>query len=136
MAAIGANFNGSVFSRNFPIVIATNRASAVLLPIRLAYDSDGYPVGQVLARNTTSGYYSKYDSGGSSGTDTAAAILFEQHPAEDFSPESATGSTMAVGIFGGCTVYKDRLTDWDSDAKTDLKAVEIIDATGVTTIKF
>ncbi len=101
MAAIGASFNGSVFSKDFPIVIATNRSSAVLLPVQLRYVAGGYVAGQTLARNTTDGYFQKYASSGGSGTDTARCFLFESHGEEDFDLATALGTTMAVGIFGG-----------------------------------
>lgn len=136
MASIGASFNGSVFSKDFPMVIATNRASAVLLPVRLRYDSDGYVAGDTLARNTTDGWYDKYDGGGSSGLDVAKCFLFESHPVADFDAENATGSTMAVGIFGGCTLYYSKLGGVDSGAVTDVGGKVIIDATGVELLKF
>lgn len=136
MGSIDVNFNGEIFRYDQPLVIATNRASAVLLGVRLRYDSDGYLAGTVLARNTTDGYFQAYDSGGSSGTDTAACILFENHPVEDFDSTASTGSTVAVGIFGGCAVYKDRLTGFDSDALTDLGGREITGANGETLVLF
>lgn len=136
MAAVDANFNGNIFQFNQPLVIAMNRSSAVLIGLRLRYDGDGYPAGQVLARNTTDGWYQKYDSGGSSGTDTAACILFEAHPAEDFDSTASTGSTAAVGIFGGCAVYKDRLADYDADVLTDIKGRIVIGANGDELILF
>lgn len=136
MGNVGASFSGQVARWDMPIIIATNRNSAVMLPVRLRYDADGYLAGQTLARNTTDGWYEKYASGGSSGTDVARAVLFENHPVEDFDAETAQGSTMGVAIFGGCTVFKDKLVDWDSDALTDVGGKEITDASGVTLIKF
>lgn len=136
MGKLDVSFNGSIFRKDFPMVIATNRNSALLLPVRLRYNSAGYVAGTVLARNTTDGWYEKYDDGASSGLNTAAAILFESILASDFDSTSSTGSTTAVGIFGGCTVYKDKLSGYDSAAGVDLGAKEIIDATGVTTLKF
>lgn len=136
MSAIGASFNGSIFSKDFPIIIATNRSSAILLPVRLKYDSDGYLAGTVLARLSADGMYVKYDDNGSGGEEVAKAVLFEAHPVEDFDLANASGSTMAVGIFGGCTVFYDKLVGIDANAITDLKGTEITDATGVVTLKF
>ncbi len=136
MGKIGGDFNANVFSKDFPIIIATNRSSAILNPIRLRYNADGYPAGQVLGRNTTDGLFQKYETGGSSGIDTAACILFEPQAIGEFDGPAATGSAMAIGIFGGCTLFKDKLVDLDSGAITDLGARTIIDATGVTTLKF
>lgn len=136
MAAIGANFNPNIFHKDNPIIIATNRASAILNPVRLRYNASGYPAGTVLARNTTDGLFERYDDGASSGLNTASCILFEGHPVEDFDGTGATGSCMAAGIFGGCTVFEDKLLGLDANAKTDLGAKTIIDATGVKTLKF
>lgn len=136
MGAIGANFNGNIFSKNNPMIIATNRQSAILNPVRLRYHASGYAAGTVLARNTTDGLFEKYDDGASSGLNTASCVLFEEHPTGDFDGTGATGSCMAVGIFGGCTLYENKLIGLDANAKTDLGAKSIIDATGVTTLKF
>lgn len=118
------------------MVIATNRGSAVLLPVRLRYKAGGYVAGQVLARNTTDGLFEGYTSGGASGTDVAACVLFQSVQETSFDADNASGSTTAVGIFGGCTVYKDKLIDLDPDAETDLGAKTIIDASGVELLKF
>lgn len=126
MASIDVKFNGSIFRFDQPLVIAMNRSSAILLGIRLRYQSNGYLAGTVLARNTTDGWYQAYNDAGSSGIDTAACILFEGHAAEDFDGTAATSSTAAVGIFGGCAVYKSRLTGYDANALTDLKGRIII----------
>lgn len=136
MGRIGADFNGSIFAKDFPIIIATNRASAILNPVRLRYNADGYAAGTVLARNTTDGLFQAYDDGASSGLNTASCVLFEPHGAEDFDSTASTGSCMAVGIFGGCTLFEAKLVGLDANAKTDLGAKSIIDATGVTTLKF
>ncbi len=136
MGAIGGNFSSSIFRKDWPIIIATNRASAVLLPVNLRYLSGGYVAGQVLARNTTDGLYDKYNSAGSSGTDTAACVLFESHPAEDFTGTTTSDLTAAVGIFGGCTVFYDKMISVDADAIVDLGGKKIIDATGATVVKY
>jgi hypothetical protein len=136
MASLDVKFNSEVFRKDHPMVIATNRQSAVLLPVRVKWKSGGYAAGTVLARNTTNGVYETYVDGTGSGIGTAACVLFEQLAAEDFDAQSAAGSTTAVGIFGGCTVYVDKLVGLDAAAKTDLGAREIVDATGVATLKF
>jgi hypothetical protein len=136
MSGLDSNFLGSIFRKDLPMVIATNRGSAVLLPVRLRYKAGGYVAGQVLARNTVDGRFQDYDSGGASGTDTASCILLQSVHESSFDAENSQGSTTAVGIFGGCTVYKDKLIDLDSDAETDLGAKEIVDASGVTLLKF
>lgn len=136
MASVDARFNGSIFRFDQPLVIAMNRSSAVLVGVRLRYQSGGYAAGTVLARNTTDGFYQAYNDAGSSGINTAACILFEAHAAEDFDGTASTSTTTAVGIFGGCAVYKDRLTGYDANALTDLKGRIIIGASSDELILF
>ncbi len=136
MASVGAGYVSGT-SRNFPIIIATNRSSAVLLPVRLRYNANGYAAGTVLARNTTDGLFEAYNDAGASGLTIAAAVLFEPHQVEDFGGTgNSSGTCLAVGIFGGCTVYEDKLVGLDANAKIDLLAKTIVDATGVKTMKF
>lgn len=136
MSNVNPGYKPEVFRNDSPIIIATNRSSAVLLPVRLRYSAQGYPAGQVLARNTTDGLYDKYSNAGASGTDAAIAILFDAKDTADFSTADASGSSLAVGIFGGCTVFYDKLTGIDANGVTDLGGKVITDATGVKTLKF
>lgn len=136
MASLDVKYNSEVFRKDHPMVIATNRQSAVLLPVRVKWKSGGYQAGSVLARNTSNGVYESYVDGTGSGVGTAACVLFEALAEGDFDAQSAAGSTTAVGIFGGCTVYVDKLVGLDAAAKVDLGAREIVDATGVATLKF
>lgn len=136
MSSVDLKFSGNIFHKNYPIILACSPVLALLLPARLVYVSGGYVAGQVLARNTVSGYFQKYVDGSASGVGTAACILFEDHGEQDFDGTSAaTSTTIAVGIFGG-VVFLDKLTGLDAAAETDLKARELVDATGVTTLKF
>lgn len=133
MTAIGPGYK-QIFNRDYPIIIATNRSSAVLLPVRVGYDAAGYNAGQVLARKTSDGLFYKYNDAGAGGLEVAAAILFEPLDVVEFG--GVSGSCAAVGIFGGCTVYKGKLTGYNAAAGVDLGAREITDATGVTVLKF
>lgn len=136
MSSIDLKYSGSIFRKNFPIILACSPALALLLPVRLVYNSAGYVAGEVLARNTTSGLYQKYVDGAASGTGTASAVLFEDHPVGDFDGTSAaTSTTIARGIFAG-VVFQSKLTGLDAAAITDLGGKSIIDASGVTTLKF
>lgn len=128
-----AKVNQEIFRKNHPIIIASNRHLASILPVRLAYNADGYVAGQVLARNTTSGLHAKYDDGASSGLNTAVGVLFEDVPVEKFASSSDT--VLARGIFGG-ELFEAKLTGLDANAKTDLKSRSITDARGVVTLKF
>lgn len=127
------NFNPQIFRKDYPAILAKNAHLASLAGIVLKYLSAGYSAGQVLARNSVSGLYEKYNPAGSSGTDTAAAILMDDVPVETFASSGDTAATR--GIFAG-EVYESKLIDLDADAKTDLKSRSYIDATGVTVLKF
>lgn len=130
---IDPRFNGQIFRKSHPMIIAQNRQLASLLPVTLAYNASGYQAGQVLARNTTSGQYQPYVASGPSGTGTAAAILFEGVDVTEF--VATSGTVFAAGIFGG-EVFKDKLISLDAGAISNLGAKTIIDATGVNVLKF
>lgn len=130
---LDATFSGDIFHVNHPMILAQNRHLATLVPVRLAYDASGYEAGRVVARNSTSGEYAKYDNGASSGLDTAVGILFEEAPAAYF--DSTTGSVIARMIAGG-EVFESKLVGLDANAKTDLGSRSIVDATGTTVLKF
>ncbi len=133
MGSIDSNFKSQVFRKDHPAIIAQDRQLAVLVGARLAYNATGYLAGTLLARNTVSGLYDKYDDGASSGLNTAAGVLFQEVAGEDFA--SATGSTTAVLIAGGI-VYKDKLIGLDSAAEADLSARTIVGADGVELLKY
>ena len=136
MSSIDVKFSGSIFKKNFPIILACSPALALLLPVRLVYNSSGYSAGQVLARNTVSQLFQPYVDGTSSGVGTAACVLFEDHPVQDFDGTStATSTTIARGIFAGVVFY-DKLIGIDANGITDLGGRQIVDSTGVTTLKF
>lgn len=136
MATTGPNFNGQIFRKDFPVVIATNRNSAVLLPVALRYQSAGVDAGTILARNTTDGNYDVYSNGGASGTGTAACVLFESHDSNDWSVQASSGTIPAAAIFGGCTVYQSAMSNYDSNALSNLNGRLITDASGVVTMLF
>lgn len=136
MSGIGPSFKPEVFRNNSPVVIATNRNTAILLPIVLRYDEDGYQAGQVIAQNSTDKLFQKYNPSGASGTDTAVCVLGEPIYPEDFSAATSQGACSAAGIFGGVVLYEDRLTGLDANAKVDLGARSIVDASGINLLKF
>lgn len=133
MGLLDAKFSGEIFRKDHPQVIAQNRHLASILPVRLTYDAAGYQAGVVLARNTVSGFFSKYVDGSASGLGTAACVNMQEVRTTDF--ESATGSSLAKGIFAG-ELFKDKLSGLDTAGETDLKARTIIDATGISVLKF
>ena len=124
-------FDSEIFRKDYPVVLACNRHLALLLAVNLRYKSDGYRYGEVIARNTTDDLYDSYSSSGSSGLDTAAAILLES---VDFGA-ATSGTQAAVAIFGG-QVYESAVSGLDSGAKTDLNGVSIKDAFGTQIFKF
>jgi len=130
---IDPRFNGQIFRKSHPMIIAQNRQLASILPVALAYASGGYSAGTVLARNTTSGQYQAYAAGGPSGTGTAASILFEDVDVSEFAATS--GTVFARGIFGG-EVFQGKLIGLDANAISNLNARSIIDATGASVLKF
>jgi len=130
---LDAKVNTSIFRKDHPIILATNRHLATLLPVRLAYDAAGYVAGEVVGRITADGNYASYIDGNSDGTQVAVGILFESVEAELF--PSTSGTALARMIAGG-EVFESKLTGLDAAAKVDLKARSIIDASGVTIMKF
>lgn len=133
MSNIDATFSGSIFRVDHPMIIAQNRQLARIAPVRLAYNSNGYVAGRVLARNSTSGLYQNYDNVGSSGLDTAVGVLFESHDVTEF---ASSGDTLAARMIISGDVFKDKLLGLDSAAETDLKARTVVDATGVNVLIF
>lgn len=131
---MGPKFNADIFHFNQPMVMANGRGSASLLPIVLRYHADGYEAGTVLARNTTDGLYQRYVDGTGSGIGDAACVLFFPVPVEDFG--GATGTQGAVGIFGRCDLYLDKLVGYDAAAKADLGGREITDGSGTALFQF
>lgn len=130
MGNIDAGFKPEIFRKNHPVILACNRHQALLLPVRLRYQSGGYLAGQVLARNTVDGLFQPYVDGAASGTGDAAGILHD-----DIDMPTADESQTAIGIFGG-QVYESKLTGLDAAAKVDLKSRSITDAEGTTILKF
>lgn len=133
MSTIDAGFNGQIFRKDNIQVISTNRQLASLLPVRLAYNANGYLAGTVLARNTTSGLFQAYSNGGASGTGTAACVLNRDVNPEDFASSGDTQTS--VGIFGG-EVFQGVLVGLDSNAISNLNARQIVDALGTQILKF
>jgi len=133
MANLDALFNGEIFRKDHPIIIAQNRHLATISPVRLAYHASGYEAGRVLARNSVSGYYERYDNGASSGLDTATSVNLDAVDATDF--PSTTGTVLARAVFGG-ELYESKLAGLDANAKTDLGSRSLVLADGTTVLKF
>jgi hypothetical protein len=131
---LDAKVNNEIFRKDHPIIIAMNRHLATIIPVRLAYDSDGYLAGLVLGKVTSTGEHQAYDDGNSpAGVGVALGVLMEDVPVESF--PSATGSALARMVVGG-ELFKAKLTGLDANAITDLGARTITGADGVDVLKF
>lgn len=119
-----------VFRKDHRLILARNRQLASLVPIVLEYDAAGYYAGQTIARNTTSELWTKYVAAGSSGTDTAVGILFQD--VLDMPASTVGGGDLIVRG----EVYQDNCLDLDADAITDLGGRSVVSATGSTILIF
>lgn len=126
-----AGFKSEILRKDNPIIIAANRHLAKIAGIRLAYNADGYPAGQVLARNSVTGLYAKYDDAASA-VATAKGVLLDELKAEDMT--SASGAVSRL-LYGG-EVFKDKLTGLDANGETDLSAKTIVDGSGTSILSF
>lgn len=136
MSSQDMRFNGSIFRKDFPIILSSNRHLATILPVRLYYQATDMAAGTVLAQYTSGpriNLYDAYSNGGASGMDTAICILFEDAPNSDFANSSDT--QLYRGIFGG-EVFYNKLTGLDSNAITNLKARAFTDSEGEKILKF
>ena len=128
----GLNFvtDGEVFRKDNRLILAINRHQAAIVPVQLKYEAGGYYAGQVLARNTTSGVHCKYASGGSSGTDTAVGVLFN-----DVLDMTASVDDVGQMIAKGNVFYANCI-DVDADAVTDLKGRVVVDGNRTSILMF
>lgn len=133
MSSIDVGFSGEISRKDHPMILSSNRQLASILGVRLAYNSAGYPAGQVLALNSVSGLYDKYNDSASSGLDTARGVLLRSVEEKDF--VSSGDSQAAQVVFGG-EVFKSKLTGLDANAETDLDARTITVAGGTQILKF
>ena len=133
MSTLDARFIGETFRFDRKVVFASNRQLASLLSARLAYDAAGYEAGRVVARNTTSGLFVKYVSGGASGTGTAIGILEHAVQAEDF---ASSGDTQSAKMIVGGEVLEANCLLLDSNAKTNLTGRSITLPDGTVVFKF
>lgn len=133
MANLDAEFSNQIFRKDYPIILAQNRHLATFGPVRLAYDSGGYNAGQGLARNTVSGLYQKYVSGGASGLGVVAGFLFAPVDVTEF--PSATGTAMERAIFGG-ELFNNLIIGDDGTFATQLSGRKYTDSSGTTIFKF
>lgn len=129
MSGLDARTSGEIFRSDKKLVLAANRHQAAIFGVRMAYKSGGYVAGTVVARNTVSTYYEAYNDAGSSGLNTAAGVLFHD-------VEPALGDTEVAQVIFKGQVYTANLVGMDANGIVDLKAREVIDASGVSILMF
>jgi hypothetical protein len=128
--ALDAFTSQEVFRKDHRMILAMNRHQASIVPVRLAYNANGYLAGTVLGRNSVSTHYEAYDDAHASGADTAVGILFN-----DVLDMPASGTGIGQMIIQG-QVFEAALVGLDANAKTDLKSRSVIDGTGTTILIF
>ena len=89
MGSIDAKFDGEIFRKDHPIILAGRRDLASIKPIRVKFRSGGYEAGRVMGRVTADGEYNIYNDAAVDGTEVAVGVLFEAIAEEEFDP---TGS--------------------------------------------
>jgi len=122
--------SGQVFRKDHRMVLAMNRHQAAIIGVRLAYEALGYTAGQLLARNSVSGLHTKYATSGSSGTDTAVGVLFN-----DVQDMAASTTDMGQMIVKG-QLFESMVIGLDAPAKVDLGSRSVIDGSGTTILMF
>lgn len=145
MGVQDANFQGSIFRKDNPVVLAMRRDQAVLVAARLVYDGFDYLPGQCLVRNKTgpsSGLFQRWSTA-SGGSYDSPCILFDQAtvPAQQANqtPIGTTGGTSGatlVRVLTKAIVWTTQLTDYDANFTTQLKSTDFVDAAGNQFTKF
>lgn len=127
---LGLKISNEIFRKDQPQIFARNRQLAKIMPVMLAFQSAGYKAGVVLARNSVSGLYDKYDDAAASGLGVAVGVLL--HDVSD----APSGGVEAAQCCVGGELYESLLTGLDANGKTDLKSRSVIDARGDTVLMF
>ena len=125
MSGIDAKTSGSIFHKNYPMVIAQNRHHCSIIPARMVYNANGWQAGQVVAQHTSTGLYDAYAATGSDGLSTAVGVLY--HDLNDAPLNVAAASQIIVKG----ELYQSKLIGLDSNAITTLKARSVTDGSGV-----
>jgi len=123
-----ASYKDNIFRKDHYMIFAANRHLASIKPIK-TQSTDELKPGQVMARNTSSGYFEKFSAVSGGSYDSACVII------DELSSSEATGTSVLRGVFGG-ELVKSALSDYDSNANTALGAKEITSGTGTEIVKF
>jgi Bacteriophage lambda head decoration protein D len=133
MANLDGFFSPQIFRKDYPQIIATNVHLATFLGVRLAYNANGYLVGQCLALNSSTGLFQNYVSSGPNGTGTAVGFLAYAVDVSEF--QSTTGTVVQAAVFTG-ELNNSVLTGNDATADTQLQARRFQGSLGVSIYKF
>lgn len=139
MASQDAKFNGQIFRKDNPLILAMRRDLASFVGVRVVYDSSGYMPGQVIVRKPSDGLFYKY-SAASGGSFDSAMVLFDQATNDDQIAagdglSGVSGATLLRGL-AAAYVYTANLIDYSAGAKTALGAKDMVDSGGVAITKF
>lgn len=139
MGSIDPRFSGNIFHKNYPQIIASDRALAKIIGARMAYQSDSLAAGTVVARVTATGYYVPYDDAVTGGPNVAVGVLLDDvnfDSAATGSGPSGAGTQIARVCVGGATLYYDKLTGIDANGLTDIHGRVVVDAAGTNLLEF
>lgn len=139
MASQDAKFNGSIFRKDNPLILAARRDQAVFMGVRVVYNAAGYLPGQIIVRKSSDGLFYKF-SAASGGSYDSAMVLFDQATNDDQLAAGeglggVSGATLLRGL-AKALVYTNNLLDYDANSKAALGAKDIVDAGGVAITKF
>lgn len=140
MSNLDAKFQGQIFRKDNPIILACRRDQAVILGVRVAYDSSGFLPGQCIVRKPSDGLFYKW-SAASGGSFDSPMVLFDQCTDSDQLANNngvttgVSGSTLLRGL-AKALVYTGNLVDGDAGFKTALKSVDVVDSGGVAITRF
>lgn len=140
MASQDAKAKQQIFRKDNPIILACRRDQAVLMGVRVVYNSDGYLPGQALARKVSDGLFYKW-SAVSGLTYDSPCVLFDQATDSDQLGNNGgvltgvSGSTLLRGLIKAL-VYTGSLVEADAGFKTALKSSDVVDSGGVAITKF
>jgi hypothetical protein len=139
MGQIDPRFSGNIFHKNYPQIIASDRALAKIIGARMAWQDDDVPAGTVVARRASDGYYVPYDDAVTGGPNVAVGVLLD----DVVFPASATGSGPSGAgteitrvCIGGASLYYDKLVGIDAAGLVDLHGREVVDAAGTNLLVF
>ena len=139
MGTMDAKFNGQIFRKDNPIILAMKRELAAFIGARIVYDANGYLPGQALVRKQSDGLFYKW-AAASGGAYDSPCILFDTCTQYDQFADGdglagASGASLVRGIIEGI-VYTNNIVGADSTFLTALHATAVVDAGGVALTKF